>query len=257
MDIDQTQPSARDSREAEQLLQAVLERPELDEPRWLLADWLSQQGDPRGELIALQLGGGAPERVAALLHAHAREWLRPFEPALVEAVFERGFVTRCEAASERALDYAARAWRTVLDLQLRVSPVERSATGVPRRARGPADFEALVWPWLETLRVPCMLFQPTGESAVVPWVRWLQAKGGAGARPNRVVLLIHSYTMEGEDLSPERDATLELVAGPRVRASIRFPKPEPGAWADHPLDAYEAALEGGEVDWLGEVWGPE
>ncbi len=41
-------------RDGEALLAAVLEHPEEDAPRLVYADWLTEQGDPRGELIAVQ-----------------------------------------------------------------------------------------------------------------------------------------------------------------------------------------------------------
>lgn len=254
MDIDDPRAETEGwNRQGRELLQAVLARPEVDEPRWVLADWLSQRGDPRGELIALQLADERADRVAQLLEDHRRVWLRPFGSALVAAVFERGFVHRCEVVSERRGDYAGDVWRTVKDLRLRASPVERSPAGMPLRTRGPADFEPLLLPWLDTFRVPCTLFQPTGASAVTPWIQWLRE-----AHPRRVVLYVHAYALDGEDIADQSHAALHLVRdGSRVSASICFPSPEPGAWSDQPLDAYEAALEGCEVDWLGEVWGPE
>lgn len=68
--------------------------------RSVFADWLLEQGDPRGELYAIQLRGvDAPlsakeaRRAAALIRKHGRAWLRPLGPAvstLREPVFERG-----------------------------------------------------------------------------------------------------------------------------------------------------------------------
>jgi uncharacterized protein (TIGR02996 family) len=42
------------------LLADVLARPQDDGPRLVLADWLAEQGDPRGELISLQIALATP-----------------------------------------------------------------------------------------------------------------------------------------------------------------------------------------------------
>jgi uncharacterized protein (TIGR02996 family) len=58
------------------------------------ADWLFEQGDPRGEFMQVQLAlederrprserAGLREREAALLAAHQSEWLRPLAPFLL------------------------------------------------------------------------------------------------------------------------------------------------------------------------------
>lgn len=91
----------RDVRTATDFLAAVWAHPEDDAPRAVYGDWLTERGDPRGELIALQLhpGGGAAalRRERALLKSHAREWLGPLAPAVSKGAlrFERGFVASC------------------------------------------------------------------------------------------------------------------------------------------------------------------
>ena len=57
-------PSRSDRTEAD-LLEAVLENPEDDGPRLVLADALQARGDARGELIALQLARGRGGKVSA------------------------------------------------------------------------------------------------------------------------------------------------------------------------------------------------
>jgi uncharacterized protein (TIGR02996 family) len=49
---------------------AVGRDPDLDAPRLAYADWLRTRGDPRGELIALQITHGDPVRERELLATH-------------------------------------------------------------------------------------------------------------------------------------------------------------------------------------------
>lgn len=90
-------------------IENVLEQALLDDPDDLAAhsayaDWLCEQGDPRGELIQIQLALEEPEREVAerkelqqreqvLLQAHAREWLGALAPYLVnqQGVDENAF----------------------------------------------------------------------------------------------------------------------------------------------------------------------
>ncbi|MCA9618034.1 MAG: TIGR02996 domain-containing protein [Myxococcales bacterium] len=79
------------------LLAAIYAAPDDDGPRLVYADWLSERGDPRGELIMLQcqpsLDAKQQKRVDGLLKKHARAWLGPLAPVIGKAdlAFERGF----------------------------------------------------------------------------------------------------------------------------------------------------------------------
>lgn len=62
----------------------IAEAPDDVARRSVYADWLSERGDPRGELMALQLAAAGSEpspaaakRIAALLKKHQKTWLRP------------------------------------------------------------------------------------------------------------------------------------------------------------------------------------
>jgi len=123
-------------RDGDELLAAVWADPARDEPRLVYADWLSERGDPRGELIVLQCerarrGGLLPsERETALLRRHLAEWLGPLGKVIYAdprmARFERGFVAAAELSSY--VDRAAGdplpglvghpAWSTVVELDL-------------------------------------------------------------------------------------------------------------------------------------------
>jgi hypothetical protein len=101
----------------------------------VLADALQAAGDPRGELITLQLAiadgtgsAGAERRVASLLSLHADTWTGPL-PGIERTSrrFERGFLVACETAAENAA--IARTlerpeWRTIEELSLRAPDVE-------------------------------------------------------------------------------------------------------------------------------------
>lgn len=106
------------------LLQAVLDSPADDDARLVYADWLLEQGDPRGEFIQVQcqLGGvvrGASgrrskqsfdltnEELAAreksLLKKHQKTWLAPFREFIRTWTWKRGFVDGVEADGAKFL----------------------------------------------------------------------------------------------------------------------------------------------------------
>lgn len=82
------------------LLREVHAQPDADEIRLVLADALLEHGDPRGELIALQLAGAADERqldrIDQLLREHGKGWLGSLREITYRARFARGFLTRLE-----------------------------------------------------------------------------------------------------------------------------------------------------------------
>lgn len=94
-----------------------------DAPREVYGDWLQQRGNPRGELIALQMArhrGNADTAKAerALLVEHGRAWLGPLEGAISNQYsFERGFVYRCKISWRKLAALPALmkhpAWATV------------------------------------------------------------------------------------------------------------------------------------------------
>jgi uncharacterized protein (TIGR02996 family) len=117
--------------EADAFLQRVRAYPDDDAPRLVFADWLDEQGDPRGTFIRVQLGLAhldaehaaadgervtRPDREAlrarllaserALLDAHEEEWTAPFRPLAKRPRFRRGFV---EEVNVDARDFAHRA----------------------------------------------------------------------------------------------------------------------------------------------------
>jgi|GEM_PF-2149395 len=86
--------------DADAFLRAIYADPGSDERRAVYADYLGEHGDPRGELITLQLereaGRGSPaseKREKALLKAHQSAWLGPLAADIVigETEWRRGF----------------------------------------------------------------------------------------------------------------------------------------------------------------------
>lgn len=84
-------------------LHAILADPEADTPRLIYADWLEEQGDPRGEFIRVQLRLVDPDleedehfdlhdRETELLREHEATWVEPLQPLVEGWKFHRGFV---------------------------------------------------------------------------------------------------------------------------------------------------------------------
>jgi len=99
-----------------ELFAAVYEAPDDDGPRLVLADFLLERGDPRGELLSLQLSGArtkdAESRALAIIRKHQKAWMGALSPHLkyflypsVAAIdplginmwWRRGFLAGCNA----------------------------------------------------------------------------------------------------------------------------------------------------------------
>jgi uncharacterized protein (TIGR02996 family) len=86
------------------LLEAILADPDDDEVRRVYADRLCELGDPRGEMIHLQLAGfseDARERARELVARHATEWLGPLVPVVSDYEFARGFLAAATVPRHR------------------------------------------------------------------------------------------------------------------------------------------------------------
>jgi uncharacterized protein (TIGR02996 family) len=140
---------ARPKGDPAELVARIWEHPDDNELRLVLADALSEAGDPRGELITLQMArseGKADRKMLAreraLLKEHARTFLGPLAAvvSLKSAVFERGFLERCEAyanAMAARLQFDHTEWATVQSVTFtgkgsRISPAMRTL----KEARG-------------------------------------------------------------------------------------------------------------------------
>lgn len=124
-------------KSVDQALREVYENPADDAPRLVLSDLLQEQGDPRGEFIALQFvkekTAAQAKREKALFAKHQKEWLGAIAPLVLksELVFERGFASRCRI---KAVD-ASPEWATVTYLEGLVTPVEGGHFDSVRSAR--------------------------------------------------------------------------------------------------------------------------
>jgi uncharacterized protein (TIGR02996 family) len=118
------QLAAAGERDAK-LFAAIVEDPSDDHARTVYGDHLASRGDPRGELIALQLAGVDPVRAQALVKEHAKAWLGRLAPLveLEDVRFERGFLARVALVHNASPELIAQTtgdpiWATVRGLRL-------------------------------------------------------------------------------------------------------------------------------------------
>lgn len=90
------------------LLEAVYADPGADEPRQVYADFLLERGDPRGELIALQIArartsAGPTRRERSLLVKYGDAICGELEPWILKSgrQFRRGFLAACRYKDDR------------------------------------------------------------------------------------------------------------------------------------------------------------
>ncbi|MBA2544911.1 MAG: TIGR02996 domain-containing protein, partial [Deltaproteobacteria bacterium] len=132
---------------------SIYANPDDDEPRAVLADLLQARGDPRGELIALQLavaaGRGTDEgdaRIEELVRDHGRSWLGPLHEIAYRAELRRGFLTRLELAGPEGAG-AAR-WESIVEHPL-LGTVEDL---IPGESTGERYAELIASPAMTALR---------------------------------------------------------------------------------------------------------
>ncbi len=100
-------------------LEAIRENPDDDVPRLIYADWLEEQGDPRGEFVRVECAlasmpvkdGRRPAlraRRQQLLAAHRDAWLGPLRPLAYHWEFRRGFPEEVTADALHFVEHAGR-----------------------------------------------------------------------------------------------------------------------------------------------------
>jgi uncharacterized protein (TIGR02996 family) len=108
------------------LFAQVYAQPDDDQVRHVLADALIARGDPRGELIQLQLQPEADHerRTMQLLQQHGLTWLGGLRRIVVPVAYERGFLASCVVVARPGDALACAEWGTVHTIEL-----TREATG--------------------------------------------------------------------------------------------------------------------------------
>ena len=118
----------KQASDAGELLEAIRADPADVSLRLIYADALQEQGDPRGELIALQCGRGdapPPPRERELIATYGRVWLGEIEPIVMKqgAVFRRGFLACAREGLKKTVHYpllASPEWITLEELDVSV-----------------------------------------------------------------------------------------------------------------------------------------
>src|SRR5262245_30391979 len=120
----------------------IKEHPGDDTPRLILADWLQDQGDPRGEFIRLQcLQARRPadlaqqpldDRLDQLRREHRDAWLGPLVDMALDVWFERGLLrlhVESTAVTGGDLDAVAEttAWHWVEGVKVRLTGPQDAA----------------------------------------------------------------------------------------------------------------------------------
>jgi uncharacterized protein (TIGR02996 family) len=112
----------------EAFLQSICENPEDDAVRLIYADWLEENGDPRGEFIRAQvelaqLTADSPRRRELafrghqLLEQHGGEWAAPVRPFVEEWHFRRGFIDKMTVSAKTLVEHGEELFR--------LAPIER------------------------------------------------------------------------------------------------------------------------------------
>jgi uncharacterized protein (TIGR02996 family) len=98
---------------ADHLLALIHDHPDDDDPREVYADALLEAGDPRGELMSLQLRAERGDttadsirRARSLLRANSETWLGDLAFVLKSVVFERGMIAEAELVQNAAAEPA-------------------------------------------------------------------------------------------------------------------------------------------------------
>jgi uncharacterized protein (TIGR02996 family) len=146
-EIERLEAKRRDIDDAAlELFDAVWAAPADDAPRLVLADFLNEHADPRGEFIALQLGRAAGKLGAAgrkrekkLLARNKRAWIGAIAPlvTVASARFERGFIVGGQLQHDDELERKLAdhpAWSTIREFTMHPL-INNLLTEVARRLR--------------------------------------------------------------------------------------------------------------------------
>jgi uncharacterized protein (TIGR02996 family) len=196
------------------LLEAVLATPDDDGPRLVYADWLTEQGDPRGELIAIQcarsrLDSDAPEqklleeREWTLLSLHEEEWRNALGKDVLSVKFRRGFVDEVTLFTASFVERAEAMF--ALEPLRTVRVVDAGPEGAAMLAASPMLLH------LEGLR----LSNSTGASQ-----RGIGLDGLGELLLSRNLHALESFSLEGQHLD-DLGAMAIAKAGPAALPSLK------------------------------------
>jgi uncharacterized protein (TIGR02996 family) len=119
-------------------LEMILASPDDEDPRLVFADWLEEQGNPRGEFIRLQcqrakLTRYDPEwqpllaREAVLFREYEGQWSKPFLRHVEYAGFRRGFVEHVQVSASKLLKAGDRLFRAAPIRSVKIIHADRLA----------------------------------------------------------------------------------------------------------------------------------
>lgn len=117
-------------------LRAIIENPEDDATRFAYADWLDEQGDPRGEFIRVEcsleeLKEDTPQHKkltkhrGELLEEHGKEWKGLFGKLGIDCSFRRGFITSAEMSVKQFLQHGEKLMGQGPLTRLELKPFDR------------------------------------------------------------------------------------------------------------------------------------
>jgi uncharacterized protein (TIGR02996 family) len=148
--------------EREQFLAEILANPSDMAPRLIFADWLEEQGDPRGEFIRIQLELSEAsenyarreeldERQDQLRRAHEAEWCASLKGKVTGYTFGGGFVESVEMTYDQAIRHS--------DDLAKLIPLRRLIVSRGGRVNDRL-FSLAILRTIETLRVEQMSLDP-------------------------------------------------------------------------------------------------
>ena len=152
----------------DELFAEVYANPIDDGPRLVLADLLQEQGDPRGEFIALQCHQPGSKRERELLKEHGKAWLGELAPWVgADFEFRRGFPSavsiKLKNENEMKKTRDLRAWSTIEILTMgKAGPTgETFAQAVPRTLGAIGELRGLFDQGVEWLLAHGTSYRPT------------------------------------------------------------------------------------------------
>ncbi|MEO8704713.1 MAG: TIGR02996 domain-containing protein [Kofleriaceae bacterium] len=147
-----------DRRAADSLLAEIYANPADDGPRLVYADVLTKQGDPRGELIVLQIERGARKpgkRELELLRQYGKAWLGELAPVLSwgkgnsGTEFRRGFLAKADiilSVGKKLRPILKHpAWATVEEIEGLYDDESGLLANAPLRALRELEIDELDW----------------------------------------------------------------------------------------------------------------